>query len=53
MPDGWVEDGRKAEELALVGTLPDMELAKRLGRSRASVRSCRVRLGIPSRQGLD
>jgi hypothetical protein len=35
------------EELALLGTAPDVELAARLGRSRQSVTHRRVRSGIP------
>jgi hypothetical protein len=46
MADRWAEDGWTPEELGLVGTLPDMELAERIGRSRVAVRACRVRLGI-------
>ena len=44
----WAEDGWKPEEVALLGTLPDDQLARRLGRSFGSVRQKRRRLKIPN-----
>jgi hypothetical protein len=41
-PDGWT-----AEQLALLGTVPDAELARRFGRTVDAVRLKRTRLGIP------
>jgi hypothetical protein len=41
-------DGWKPEEVALLGTLPDDELARRLGRSLGSVSLKRRRLKIPN-----
>lgn len=41
-PDGWT-----AEMDALLGTAPDKELAKKLGKSRSAVRFRRWVLGIP------
>jgi hypothetical protein len=40
-----------AEELALLGKVPDRELARRLGRSVQSVTLRRWKLGIPPCQG--
>jgi hypothetical protein len=47
-PVHWAEDGWKPEEIALLGTLPDDELAQRLGRSHGSVSLKRRRLKIPN-----
>jgi hypothetical protein len=47
-PNRWAEDGWKPKELALLGTLPDEELARRLGRSLIAVSTKRRRLGIAS-----
>jgi hypothetical protein len=47
-PNRWAEDGWKPEEVALLGTLPDDELARILGRSLISVSTKRRRQGIPS-----
>src|SRR5262245_33850281 len=47
-PNRWAEDGWKPEEVALLGTLPDDELARQLGRSLASVSLKRRRLKIPN-----
>lgn len=41
-PNGWT-----TEMDAMLGTMPDEELAKRLGKSRAAVRSRRSKRGIP------
>lgn len=45
-PDGWT-----AEADALLGTMSDMEAARRIGKSRAAVRARRVKLGIPAAAG--
>jgi hypothetical protein len=45
-PQRWAETGWKAEELALLGRIPDAAVAKRIGRSRDAVRRQRGRLGI-------
>jgi hypothetical protein len=37
-----------AKELRLLGTVPDEELAARIGRTAGAVRIMRTRLGIPS-----
>jgi hypothetical protein len=42
----WTEDGWKPEEIALLGTMPDEELARQLGRSLNSVSLKRRRLKI-------
>jgi hypothetical protein len=47
-PNRWAEDGWKPEEVALLGTMPDDELARRLGRSLNSVSLKRRRLKIPN-----
>jgi hypothetical protein len=47
-PNRWAETGWKPEELALLGTLPDDELAHRIGRTKTAVRVARNRRGIPS-----
>src|SRR5262249_52748135 len=47
-PDRWAEDGWKPEEVALLGTLPDEEGARRLGRSISAVSQKRRREGIPN-----
>jgi hypothetical protein len=46
----WAEEGWKPEEVALLGTLPDDDLARRLGRSPGSVSLNRRRLKIPNPQ---
>jgi hypothetical protein len=43
----WEGRGLTPEQLALLGTAPDAELAMRLGRSESAVRQRRERLGIP------
>jgi hypothetical protein len=48
MPERWAEAGWKPEELAMVGTMPDEELARRIGKTQAAVRACRGRLGRPA-----
>jgi hypothetical protein len=45
-PVRWAEDGWKPEEVALLGTTPDEELARQLGRSLNSVSLKRRRLKI-------
>jgi hypothetical protein len=47
-PNRWAETGRKPEELALLGTLPDEELARRTGRTANAVRLARTRREIPA-----
>jgi hypothetical protein len=47
-PNRWAETGWKPEELALLGTMPDEELARRTGRTANAVRLARNRRGIPS-----
>jgi hypothetical protein len=44
----WSEDGWKPEEVALLGTMPDEELARQLGRSVGAVGLKRRREGIPN-----
>lgn len=46
VPDRWKESGWTAEQVALLGTLPDEELAQRIERTRQAVRLKRERLGI-------
>jgi len=41
----------REEEVALLGTLPDREVAQRLGRSLHSVTQKRIKLGIPNPLG--
>jgi hypothetical protein len=41
-PAGWTDD-----EIALLGTRTDAEIAKRIGRTVEAVRACRNALGIP------
>jgi hypothetical protein len=48
---GYRPPQRWAEELALLGTLPDKELAQQIGRSVTVVRVMRNRQGISSRTG--
>ena len=48
-PDRWAEDGWKPEEVALLGTLPDEEVARRLGCSISAVSQKRRRQGILNR----
>jgi hypothetical protein len=45
-PVRWTEDDWTPEEIALLGTLPDEELARQLGRSLNSVSLKRRRLKI-------
>jgi hypothetical protein len=40
---GWT-----ADELALLGTTPDEEVARRIGRTRGAVTQKRCKLGIPN-----
>jgi hypothetical protein len=47
-PNRWAEEGWKPEEVALLGTMPDEELARRLGRSLNYVSLKRRRLKIPN-----
>jgi hypothetical protein len=47
-PNRWAETGWKPEELALLGTMPNEELARRTGRTANAVRIARNRRGIPS-----
>jgi hypothetical protein len=44
----WAEDGWKPEEVALLGTMPDNEVAEQLGRTKNAVRLKRSRLEIPN-----
>jgi hypothetical protein len=44
----WGEDGWQREGLALLGTLPDAEVAARVGRTVNAVRVRRTRSGIPT-----
>jgi hypothetical protein len=48
LPSRWAEDGWRREELALLGTLPDAEVAARIGRTVSAVRKKRFRLRIPA-----
>jgi hypothetical protein len=48
VPNRWAETGWTPEQLALLGTLPDGELAAQIGRSATAVRVMRTRLGIAS-----
>jgi hypothetical protein len=47
-PTRWEETGWSAEQLAMLGTLPDQRLAARIGRTPTAVRVMRTRLGIAS-----
>jgi hypothetical protein len=47
----WAGTGWTAEQLALLGTVPDDVVAARFGRSENAVRVWRGRLGIPPFQG--
>jgi hypothetical protein len=51
MPMRWAEKGWKPEEIALLGTMADEQLALKIGRSPSAVRSFRFRLGIPPFKG--
>ncbi|HEX4589318.1 MAG TPA: hypothetical protein VH120_05280 [Gemmataceae bacterium] len=44
----WAETGWTEEQVALLGTRPDAELAKRFGRTTSAVRQRRTKLGIPT-----
>jgi hypothetical protein len=44
----WGDDSWKQEELALLGTLPDDEVAARIGRTTNAVRVKRTKLRIPT-----
>lgn len=46
LPQRWKEDGWKKHELELLGSIPDEELARRIGRSVNAVRVMRTRRGI-------
>jgi hypothetical protein len=46
----WREAGWTADQLALLGTMPDGELAARIGRTEGAVRVQRSRLGIRTYQ---
>jgi hypothetical protein len=50
-PDGAPWPWRTAGQLALLGTMPDHEVAARIGRSPSAVRNRRVALGIPTFRG--
>lgn len=45
-PDSWAETGWTAEQLALLGTIPDAELAAKFGRTVGAVRERRAGLKI-------
>jgi hypothetical protein len=47
-PSRWAETGWKPEELALLGTMPEEELAHRIGRTAHAVRLARNRRGMPT-----
>jgi hypothetical protein len=47
-PNRWAEEGWKPDEVALLGTMPDDELARRLGCSISAVSQKRRREGIPN-----
>lgn len=47
----WLKDGWKKDQLALLGTMPDEVLAKKIGRTSNAVRVKRTRLGIPNPKG--
>jgi hypothetical protein len=44
----WGDDGWQQDELALLGTLPDAEVAARIGCSTNAVRVKRTKLRIPT-----
>lgn len=46
-PSRWPMGFWKAEEIALLGTMPDKDLAQQLGRSYVAVRRKRREMGIP------
>ena len=48
IPNRWAETGWTPEQLALLGTIPDAELAAQIGRSATPVRVKRTQLGIAS-----
>jgi hypothetical protein len=48
LPTGYHRPWWSAEELALLGQLPDAEVARRTGRPRDAVQRKRIRLGIPT-----
>jgi hypothetical protein len=48
LPAGYHGPWWTAKELALLGTMPDGELAARIGRTLGAVRVMRTRLGIPT-----
>jgi hypothetical protein len=47
----WSANGWTAEQLALLGTMPDEDLARKTGRTTGAVRHRRTELGIPSPTG--
>jgi hypothetical protein len=51
-PNRWAEAGWKPEEVALLGAMPDEEVARRLGRSLNSVSFKRRREGIANAKEL-
>jgi hypothetical protein len=48
---GWHAPRWTAEQLALLGTIPDEEVAAKTGRSVSAVRRKREKLGIPNLLG--
>src|SRR5262245_30784101 len=48
LPKGYHGPWWTAEQLALLGTLPDAEVARQIGRSENAVRQRRCRRGIPN-----
>jgi hypothetical protein len=47
-PQRWAKTGWKPEQLALLGNIPDDEVAARTGRSHDAVRIRRQKLGLPN-----
>jgi hypothetical protein len=48
LPAGYRGPWRTAEELALLGRMPDADVAARIGRTTRAVRIMRTRLGVPT-----
>jgi hypothetical protein len=44
----WREKGWTPDQLAMLGTMPDEDLARRIGRTTEAIRCRRTELGIPS-----